>query len=247
MNRFAGRVALVTGAASGIGAATARRLAGEGASVIVADVQDSAGDTVASGIAAKSGTAVYQHCDVASLADWQRLAERTLARYGRIDVVINNAYTLVAGPAHELAEADWDRQIEVCLKPLYLSARACMTQLQAAGGAMVNVSSVHALVGRPGHPAYAAAKGAICALTRQLAVEYGPRVRINAVLPGAIDTPASASTPDVRAEFERHIVAGRLGTADEVAAAICFLASAEASYITGAMLVVDGGWSVTKE
>jgi NAD(P)-dependent dehydrogenase (short-subunit alcohol dehydrogenase family) len=247
VGRFSGKVAIVTGAASGIGAATARRLAAEGAHVVVADIQDDFGKAISSDISMKLGNATYQRCDVASLADWQRLGEQTQAQFGRMDIVVNNAYTLVEGPAHELAETDWDRQIDVCLKQVYLSARVCMPRLQAARGAMVNVSSVHALVGRHGHPAYVAAKGAICALTRQLAVEYGPRVRVNAVLPGAIDTPATVFTPEARAEFEQHIVARRLGTADEVAAAICFLASGDASYVTGIMLVVDGGWSITKE
>ncbi len=181
MERFAGKVAIVTGAASGIGAATARRLASEGAHVVLADIQDENGEVVRSDIANRYCDAMYQHCDVASLDDWQGLGERTLARFGRIDVVVNNAYSLVIAPAHELAETVWDRQIDVCLKQVYLSARVCMTQLQAVDGAMVNVSSVHALVGLQGHPAYAAAKGAVCALTRQLAVEYGPHVRVNAV------------------------------------------------------------------
>jgi len=244
---FTGKVAIVTGAASGIGAATVRRLADEGASVVVADIQDDRGTAVVRPITTRGGNAIYQHCDVASLDDWQTLADRTLEQFGQLDIVINNAYTLVKSPAHELAANAWDRQIDVCLKQVYLSVRACIPYM-GAGGAIVNTSSVHALVGLRGHPAYAAAKGALCALTRQLAVEYGPAIRVNAVLPGAIMTPASAGMPaEAEAEFTRHIVARRLGTAEEVAAAICFLASDDSSYITGANLVVDGGWTITKE
>ncbi len=247
MSQFEEKVAIVTGAASGIGAATARRLASEGARVVVADVRDEQGEALVRELVGRGHEAIYRHCDVATMQDWQALGARVLTRFGCLDIVVNNAYTLVTAPAHELPEDAWDRQIAVCLKQVYLSVRVCMPALQSSGGSMVNISSVHALVGVAGHPAYAAAKGAICALTRQLAVEYGPEVRVNAVLPGAIDTPASAFTPETRAEFERHLVARRIGRPEEVAAVACFLASADASYVTGAALVVDGGWTITKQ
>lgn len=160
----------------------------------------------------------------------------------------NNAYTFVEAVPHELEETDWDRQIAVCLKSVFLSVKACIPHLLASGGVMVNTSSVHALLGFRGNAAYDAAKGAICALTRQLAVEYGPRVRVNAVLPGAILTPAwEGSTQAEREGFARHTPAARLGRPEEVAAAVCFLASEDASFITGANLLVDGGWSIWKQ
>jgi NAD(P)-dependent dehydrogenase (short-subunit alcohol dehydrogenase family) len=241
MRRFEDKVAIVTGGASGIGAATAKRLAAEGAMVVIADVADPPREQGSASIA-------FQHCDVASLADWQALASETVRRFGRIDVVHNNAYTVVIGPTHELAEEDWDRQIDVCLKQVFLSVKTCMPRLLETGGAMVNTSSVHALIGYQGYAAYDAAKGGMCSLTRQLAAEYGPRVRVNAVLPGAIATPAWDDLPEsARQSAAERAPAKRLGSPEEVAAAVCFLASDDAAFITGASLVVDGGWTITKE
>jgi NAD(P)-dependent dehydrogenase (short-subunit alcohol dehydrogenase family) len=243
--RFAGKVAIVTGGASGIGAATARRIAREGGSVVVADVQEELGVEVARSL---DGRGLFRRCDVSSLADWQALAEAALERFGRIDVVHNNAYTIRLQPTHELSEEDWDRQVAVCLKQVFLSVKTCMTHLVETRGAMVNTSSVHAVMGFPQHSAYDASKGGICALTRELAAEYAPHVRVNAVLPGGIDTPAWAGRPQSEFDdFSKVTPAGRLGTADEVAAAVCFLASADGSYVTGASLVVDGGYTITKD
>jgi NAD(P)-dependent dehydrogenase (short-subunit alcohol dehydrogenase family) len=241
MRRFEDKVAIVTGGASGIGAATAARLAAEGAMVVVADVAGPPPEQRTANIA-------YQRCDVASLADWQALASETVRQFGRIDVVHNNAYTVVIGPTHKQAEKDWDRQIDVCLKQVFLSVKTCMPQLLATGGTIVNTSSVHAIIGYVGYAAYDAAKGGMCSLTRQLAAEYGPRVRVNAVLPGAIATPAWDDLPQsARESAVERAPAKRLGTPEEVAAAVCFLASDEAAFITGASLVVDGGWTITKE
>jgi NAD(P)-dependent dehydrogenase (short-subunit alcohol dehydrogenase family) len=238
-------VAIVTGGASGIGAATARRIAREGGTVIVADVQEELGAEVARSL---DGRGRFRRCDVSSLVDWQALAGAALEHFGRIDVVHNNAYTIRLQPTHELSEEEWDRQVAVCLKQVFLSVKTCMTHLVETRGAMVNTSSVHAVMGFPQHSAYDASKGGICALTRELAAEYAPHVRVNAVLPGGIDTPAWTGRPQREFDdFSKVTPAGRLGTADEVAAAVCFLASAEASYVTGASLVVDGGYTITKD
>jgi NAD(P)-dependent dehydrogenase (short-subunit alcohol dehydrogenase family) len=244
--RFEGKVAAVTGGASGIGAATATRLVTEGAAaVVIADVQEARGEEVARSLGPR---ALYLRCDVASLADWERLADQTIAQFGRLDLVHNNAYTVVIRPAHQLSEEEWDRQIDVCLKQVFLAVKTCMPHLVDSQGSMVNTASVHALLGFRRYSAYDAAKGGMVALTRQLAAEYGPEVRVNAVLPGAIFTPAwDHTTAEEREEFARRTPAGRLGRPEEVAAAVCFLASDDASFITGASLVVDGGWTITKD
>lgn len=247
MSSFAGRVALVTGAAAGIGAATARRFAADGASVILADIDGTGAERVAAEIRESGREASAVRCDVSSPSDWQAVAGLVRERYRRLDIVHNNAFAIEYAPAHLLSERSWERQIAVDLSSVYLSVRTFLSDLKAVRGSIVNTSSVHALLGFPSHPAYAAAKGGIIALTQQLAVEYGPEIRVNCVLPGPILT---AAWEALSAEEMDHAVAGtaagRMGRPEEVAAAVAFLASDDASYITGASLLVDGGYTVKK-
>jgi len=244
--RFEGRVAVITGGASGIGEATARRLTAEGASVVVADIDEERGRSVADSIGAEQ--AVFARCDVADDAAWEALRVLVMERFGRLDVLHSNAFIQISAPAHELDESDWDRMQAVNLKAAYLGTKTFVGMLAEARGAIVLTSSVNAFVGRPGRPAYAAAKAGLCALGRQLAVEYGPAVRVNTVVPGAIVTPPWAAVADEhRAASATGTAAKRLGEASEVAAAVAFLASDDASYVTGVELVVDGGWMITKD
>lgn len=247
--RFCGRVAVVTGAASGIGAATAARLAREGAHVVVADIDDARGAKVVRQITEAGGGASFWHLDAAQGSDWDALAVYISQAWGRLDLLHSNAgRAIVVKPAHEFTEQEWQAQLSVSLTAAWHGVRALIGLLQPARGCIVLTSSVHALVGLPGHPAYAAAKGALCALGRQLAVEYGPEVRVNTVIPGPVLTAAwdGISTEARQASIDAT-VARRLGDPAEVAAAVAFLASGDASFITGASLVVDGGWSVVRD
>jgi NAD(P)-dependent dehydrogenase (short-subunit alcohol dehydrogenase family) len=240
---------VVTGAASGIGAATAARLAREGAHVVVADIDDAGGMRVAGQIRAEHGNSSFWHLDAVRSADWDTLAGHIGQTWGRLDVLHSNAGRAVAvKPAHELTEQEWQAQLSVSLTAAWHGVRTLIGLLQRAQGCIVLTSSVHALVGLPGHPAYAAAKGALCALGRQLAVEYGPEVRVNTVLPGPVLTAAWDGISDEARETSiEATVVKRLGNPAEVAAAVAFLASSDASFITGASLVVDGGWSVVRD
>jgi glucose 1-dehydrogenase len=245
--RFAGRVAIVTGAAGGIGAATARRLAEEGAAVVLVDRDGERAERTAAGLATSGPGARAAGADVSNASAWRRVIGIAVEAFGAIDVLVNNACAWEVKPAHELPPEGWRRQLDACLTSAYLGFRACHPHLEARSGSVVNVSSVHALVGIPGHPAYAAAKGGMVALTRQLAVEYGPRLRVNAVLPGPILTAAWDRISE--ADRQRAVattVAKRFGAPEEAAAAIAFLASDDASYITGTTLLVDGGWSACR-
>jgi NAD(P)-dependent dehydrogenase (short-subunit alcohol dehydrogenase family) len=244
--RFTDRVAVVTGAASGIGAATAARLADEGAAVILADIATQRGEAVAERIREKGGRAAFVTADVADPRDWDRIVSAAHL-HGPVGVLVSNAYTVEVTAAHNMTLASWERQLAVNLTGGFLGFKAVLPDLRRQRGAVILTSSVHAHKGIPGHPAYAATKGALLSLCGQLAVEYGPEVRVNTVLPGPILTAAWDEVPEEdRARSVAETAARRFGRPEEVAAAIAFLAAEEASYITGSSLVVDGGWSVVK-
>ncbi|TDN91576.1 SDR family oxidoreductase [Microbacterium sp. BK668] len=234
--------ALVTGAGHGIGAAAAVALARRFDIVVVSDVDADAAAEVAHGVRGAGGHAVDVHLDVGHEASWQAVRRRLDEAGVVVSAVVNNAFTLTVAPAHELTAEAWDQQVSVNLGAVYRSVRTFHDTLHAERGSIVNVASVHAVAGFPGHPAYAAAKGGVVALTRQLAIEYAPSIRVNAVLPGSILTRAWDRVPEAdRQEHLGHIPLGRFGDPADVAAAIAFLAGPESSYITATTLLVDGG------
>lgn len=243
MSKFAGKVGIVTGAAQGIGRATARLLAGDGAHVLVADIVDEKGEALVAEIEAAGGTALYRHTDVGVESEIEAAVATAIETWGGLDMVVNNAYWAQHGTVEELSPADWDRAMDVMLKSIYLAGKYSFPAMQArGGGAMVNIASVHGFGAHRRYGVYAAAKAAVINLTRSMALDYGPHnIRVNAVCPGWIIT--EHATPDQAslARAARLYPLGRGGTPEEMATVIRFLLSPDASFVTGHALVADGG------
>ena len=243
MTRFYGRVALVTGGASGIGKATAARIADEGGSVVIADVQDEAGAAVAAEIEQRGGSVAYVHLDVTDEKGWADAVASAVERFGGLDILVNNAGIGDTEPLEVTTVETWDKVVAVTQTSVFLGMKAAADALKRSGhGSVVNISSMYGIVGSGVSPAYHAAKGAVRLLTKTTALGWAPEgVRVNSVHPGYIDTPILGDTD--RDLLVGATPMGRLGRPDEIAAVIAFLASDEASFITGAELVADGGYT----
>lgn len=238
-----GKVALITGGGSGIGRATAVLFATHGAQVVVADIDEAGGRETVATIHNASGHAEFMRADVGTMDDVRRLVETCFTRFHRLDIIDSNAAAHARGSATEIDENDWDRTHAVCLKATWMIAKCALPRmLEQGGGVVVITGSVHAVRGYAGYAAYQAAKGGLLALTRALAADYAPTIRVNTILPGAIVTGMWKDVSDVERERLAAIPPlRRNGTPEDVAQAALFFASDMSSYITGTSLVVDGG------
>ncbi len=263
MSRLDGKVALISGGARGIGAETARLMVEAGAKVVIGDVlTDQAEETVAS-LNENAEVALAVHLDVTDEASWQQAADAAEAKFGKLDILVNNAGIFLGQDFEEVSLDDWNRLVAVNLTGVFLGTRACAPALRrssldsAHGSAIVNLSSIAGLVGAPLDPLYSMTKGGVTIFTKSTALDFArkkDRIRVNSVHPGVIDTEMGQQTIDTGAKMfsenntdralqrsiQRHPM-GRLGTADDIASTIVFLASDDARFMTGSALVVDGG------
>ena len=247
--RLEGKVALITGGGSGMGMVASRLFASEGAKVVLTDVADQAGEAVAAEIGAAGGEAVFVHADVSKEADAKAMVDAAIERFGRLDVLYNNAGVMMSadGSVDSTEESVWDTTLAINVKGVAFGCKfGVPAMIASGGGSIINVASFVAWLGAAtSQTAYTASKGAVLAMTREIAVEYARKgIRCNALCPGPIDTPLLAellSDPDRRQRRLVHIPMGRLGQADELAKAALFLASDDSSYMTGTSLIVDGG------
>jgi cyclopentanol dehydrogenase len=248
MGKLDGKVALISGGARGQGAAEATAFAREGAKVVFGDVRDEEGKQVEADIRAAGGEAVYMHLDVTSEADWQRAVQEAVNRYGQLNILVNNAGIIIPRvPIEERTAEEWDQVMAVNAKGVFLGTKYAIPALRrAGGGAIVNISSI-AGIGQSLHqePAYAASKAAVRIFTKVTATQHAKdRIRCNSVHPGPIDTAMLHSAmpePQMLDQRLGRVALGRMGTIAEIVSGVLYLASDDASYVTGSELVIDGG------
>ena len=245
--RLEGKVAIITGGANGMGAEECRIFAREGAKVVIADVVEEQGRQVEAEIAEAGGDAVFMKLDVTSESNWAEAVEATVARYGKVDILVNNAGISGTHDDDTMSVQAWERFMDINAKGVFLGMKSVIPQMQeAGGGAIVNISSISGIVGQSGnHMGYNASKGAVRIVTKSAAVQFAQDgIRVNSVHPGTMPpmrSSAAARNQEVISGTLDSVPMGRRGRVEEVGNAVLFLASDEASYITGAELVVDGG------
>lgn len=253
MPRLQDKIVMVTGAASGLGAAFSRAAAEAGAAVVLADIDAHAGQALCEVLAAAGADTLFLHLDVARETAWQEAMAEVERRHGRLDVLVNNAGIALRGSIADCSLADWQRTLDVNLTGVFLGCRAALPLMREGGGSIINVSSIYGLVGGDQVAAYCAAKGGVTLLTRSAALhgaKCSPPVRVNSIHPGFVETPMvlgsigaldAGAAAAARARIEGITPLGRLATPDDIVGAFLLLASDEARYITGAQFTVDGG------
>jgi 3alpha(or 20beta)-hydroxysteroid dehydrogenase/cyclopentanol dehydrogenase len=244
--RLDGKVALISGAARGMGECEARLFAHEGAKVVLGDVLDEIGQKAARDIVQQGEAATFIHLDVTVETDWQKAIETAERMYGKLDVLVNNAGIVRMAPLDETSLQAWNEVISINQTGVFLGMKHAIPAMRrAGGGSIINISSVAGLVGLSNIPAYQASKGAVRLLTKNAAVQYAKdKIRVNSVHPGRIETPMTASLDPARRELVLNLTPlGRDGKPEEVAYGVLYLASDESSFVTGAELVIDGGFT----
>ena len=245
-NRLEGKVAIITGGASGIGEGHAHLFASEGAKVVVGDLQDEMGQAVVASINAEGGDALYVHQDVTSESDWANVVSETVKKYGSITTLVNNAGVANFVGVEEEDLEGFNRVVAICQTGVWLGMKACMPELKKTGnGAIVNISSVYGIIGTPSMLSYHGAKGAVRLMTKSAGLEYARQgVRVNSVHPGIIETPLAKSISEeyIEAMLEATPM-GKMGEPADIATMSLFLCSDEAKFINASEFVVDGGWN----
>jgi len=245
--RLENKVALISGGARGMGAAEARMFAREGAKVVIGDVLEAEGRQVEAQINEAGGECVFVLLDVTQESQWQHAVETAVARFGRLDVLVNNAGIVLRGILEDTSAEDWDKVMDVNAKGVFLGTRAAISEMKkSGGGSIVNISSISGIVGQSDiQPVYNASKGAVRIFTKSAAIQYAKEgIRVNSVHPGSIDTPMAGdrlNDPGLQRQANERTPLGRTAHPDEVAYGVLFLASDESSFMTGSELVIDGG------